>query len=127
MTGGEDKFRIIIGFILRTMINILFVIGIVEGFVYSYHFSYKLFADIPYKPAASETMNITIESGNSAKDVADILDSLDIVENKYLILARMYIGKYNSKIKAGTYKLGPAMTPDEICRCICGIQREETS
>lgn len=127
MTGGEDKFRIIIGFILRTMINILFVIGIVEGFVYSYHFSYKLFADIPYKPAVSETMNITIESGNSAKDVADILDSLDIVENKYLILARMYIGKYNSKIKAGTYKLGPAMTPDEICRCICGIQREETS
>lgn len=127
MTGGEDKFRIIIGFILRTMINILFVIGIVEGFVYSYHFSYKLFADIPYKPAVLETMNITIESGNSAKDVADILDSLDIVENKYLILARMYIGKYNSKIKAGTYKLGPAMTPDEICRCICGIQSEETS
>lgn len=127
MTGGEDKFRIIIGFILRTMINILFVIGIVEGFVYSYHFSYKLFADIPYKPAVLETMNITIESGNSAKDVADILDSLDIVENKHLILARMYIGKYNSKIKAGTYKLGPAMTPDEICRCICGIQSEETS
>ncbi len=127
MTGGEDKFRIIIGFILRTMINILFVIGIVEGFVYSYHFSYKLFADIPYKPAVSDTMNITIEAGNSAKDVADILDSLDIVENKYLILARMYIGKYNSKIKAGTYKLGPAMTPDEICRCICGIQSEETS
>lgn len=127
MTGGEDKFRIIIGFILRTMINILFVIGIVEGFVYSYHFSYKLFADIPYKPAVSDTMNITIEAGNSAKDVADILDDLDIVENKYLILARMYIGKYNSKIKAGTYKLGPAMTPDEICRCICGIQSEETS
>ena len=125
MTGGEDKFKIIIGFILRTMINILFVLGIVEGFVYSYNFSYKLFADIPYKPAVSDTMEITIESGSSALDVAKLLDNLEVVEDKYLVLARMYVGKYNSKIKAGTYKLGPAMSPDEICRSICGIQSEE--
>ena len=127
MTSGEDKFEIIIGFILRTMINILFVIGIMEGFVYSYHFSYRLFADIPYKPAIYDTMDITIESGSTASDVAGILDDFEIVDSKYLILARMYIGKYNSKIKAGTYKLGPSMTPDEICRRICGMQSEETS
>lgn len=125
MTSGEDKFKILIGFILRTMINLLFIIGIIEGFVYSYHFSYKLFADIPYKPAVSETMEITIESGSNAVEVAKILDNLDVVENKYLIIARMYLGKYNSKIKAGTYKLGPAMSPDEICRSICGMQSEE--
>ena len=72
-------------------------------------------------------MNITIESGSNAVDVAKILDNLDVVESEYLILARMYIGKYSSKIIAGTYELGPSMTPDEICKCICGIQSEESS
>jgi len=127
MTSGENKFKIIIGFVLRTMINILFVLGIIEGFLYSYHFSYKLFADMPYKPVAEETFNITIESGSNAIDVAKLLDQFGIVESEYLIMARMYIGKYNSKIQAGTYTLGPSMTPDEICRCICGIRNEESS
>lgn len=127
MTNKEDKFKIIIGFVLRTMINILFVLGIIEGFVYSYHFSYQLFADVPYKPVAEETMDITIESGSSATDVAKLLSQFDIVESEYLVLARIYLGKYNNKIQAGTYRLGPAMTPDQICRCICGIQSEEAS
>ena len=127
MTGGESRFKIICGFILRTMINCIFVFGIYEGFVYSYIFSYKLFADIPYKPATSEMINITIEPGSNAVEVAKMLDELDIVDGEYLVLARMYLGKYNSKIQQGTYRLGPAMTPDEICRAICGIQSEESS
>ncbi len=127
MTGRESKFKIICGFILRTMINIIFVFGIYEGFVYSYVFSYKLFADIPYKPATSEMISITIEPESSATDVAKLLDELGVVDGQYLVLARMYLGKYNSRIQQGTYKLGPGMTPDEICRCICGIQSEESS
>ncbi|MBQ8084661.1 MAG: hypothetical protein IJ232_00970 [Lachnospiraceae bacterium] len=126
MTSGESKFKIIIEFVFRTMINMLFVLGIFQGFLYSYHFSYKLFADVPYKPATTEMMNITIEPGSNAMDVAKLLDDLQVVDGEYLVLARMYLGKYNSKIQAGTYELGPSMTPDEICRCICGIKSEET-
>ena len=127
MTGGESKFKIITGFILRTMINALLVFGIVEGFVYSYLFSYKLFADIPYKPMAAEKLSVTIESGSSAVQVAKLLDQLEIVDGEYLMLLRIYLGKYNSRIQQGTYELGPSMTPDEICRCICGMQSEESS
>ena len=127
MISGENKFKVIIGFLLRTILNMLFILGIFEGFVYSYHFSYKLFSDVPYKPIAEEMLDITIESGSNAIDVAKLLDRHGIVESEYMVLARMYLGKYNSKIQAGTYKLSPSMTPDEICRCICKIQSEDAS
>lgn len=112
---------------LRTLMNVLIVFLLVEGFTNAYHFSYKLFADYPYVAASSETMNVTIEAGSDVNDVATVLDEMGIVDSKYLFIARAYIGKYNDKIMAGSYVLGPGMTPDEICRRICGMQSEETT
>lgn len=112
---------------LRTLMNVLIVFLLVEGFTNAYHFSYKLFADYPYVAASSETMNVTIEAGSDVNDVATVLDEMGIVDSKYLFIARAYIGKYNDKIIAGSYVLGPGMTPDEICRRICGMQSEETT
>lgn len=90
----------------------------------TYHFSYKLFADFSYSPSSQQTVNITIADGDTARDVAVVLEQNGVVESRYLFLARVYLGKYNSRIKAGTYTVGPAMTPDEICKLICGLQSE---
>lgn len=126
--GSEEGIgRIIFGISVRTLVNVLFIFGLVEGFVYFYHFSYKLFGDIPYKPAVSQTVTVTIEPGAGSGEIARLLDSLELVDSEYLLLARMYLGKYNSRIQAGTYSLTPSMSPDEICRRICGMQSEETS
>ena len=114
-------------FSLRTLLNVLLVLLLVEGFTGAYHFSYKLFADYPYVAASSKTMNITIESGTSVMDLATVLDEMGIVDSRYLFIARVYIGDYQDKVIAGTYVLGPGMSPDEICRKICGVQSEEPS
>lgn len=111
----------------RTMLNVLLVLVLVEGFTNAYLFSYKLFADYPYVAASSETMNITVEAGMDVIDVATILDEMEIVDSKYLLVARAYIGKYNDKIQPGTYVLGPGMSPEEICKKLCGVQSEEAS
>ena len=111
---------------LRTLMNVVLLFILVEGFVYTYQFSYKVFADVPYMPASSDTVTITIESGSTAKQVADIMEGSGLVEDDKLILARLYLGKYNKKIIAGTYTLSPAMSADAICKKICGIQSEET-
>ena len=125
MLNNDSIGKVILGIAVHTLINILFLFGLVEGFTYSYHFSYKLFADIPYVAASSNTMHITIDDGLDARQVAKILDANGLVDGEYLILARMYLGKYNSRIQSGTYTLSPGMTPDEICRCICGMQVED--
>lgn len=110
---------------IRVLINIVLVLVLVEGFSNAYHFSFELFLDCPYKATSTDLMNITIEDGANIQQVAQMLDELEIVNGKYLFLVRAYIGKYDDKIKAGVYELGPGMSPDEICKSICGIQSEE--
>ena len=124
----NDKIsKVILQISLRTLMNVVLLFILVEGFVYTYQFSYKVFADVPYMPASSDTVTITIESGSTAKQVASIMEGCGLVEDDKLILARLYLGKYNKKIIAGTYTLSPAMSADAICKKICGIQSEETS
>lgn len=124
----NDKIsKVILQISLRTLMNVVLLFILVEGFVYTYQFSYKVFADVPYMPASSDTVTITIESGSTAKQVASIMEGSGLVEDDKLILARLYLGKYNKKIIAGTYTLSPAMPADAICKKICGIQSEETS
>ena len=128
MTGDKKSISsTVLSISVRTLVNVLILLFLVEGAIGAYHFSHKLFADYPYVAASSERRNVTIESGMNAMQIAGILDDLGIVDSKYLFIARVYIGDYKDKIQAGTYSLGPGMTPDEICRAICGMQSEETT
>ncbi len=111
---------------LRILINVLLVLILVEGFSEAYHFSHKLFLDNPYVASSAGNVNITVEEGANAQQIAEILDEMEIVDGKYLFIARVYIGGYHKKIQAGTYEVGPDMSPDEICRKICGMQSEGT-
>ena len=123
----ESVTSIIFFMSIRTLINTALLLVLVEGFVLSYRFSYKVFADIPYISASADMKSITIEPGTEVKDIAALLDDFGIVEGKYQFLARVYLGKYDDRIVAGTYTLGPGMTPDEICRRICGLQSGDAS
>ena len=122
---NENTYGVILGICVRVFINIVVVLILIEGFLYSYNFSYKLFADLPLVAGSSDVREITIVEGSTAKDVSILLEANEIIDNRYIFLARAYLGKYNQKIIAGKYYLGPGMSPDEICRMICGIQSEE--
>lgn len=126
MTDKKSISSTILSISLRTLVNVCILLFLVEGFVNSYHFSQKLFADYPYVAASSEKMEVIIAKGSDAMQIAEMLEEKGIVDSRYLFLARVYIGGYRDKILAGSYSLGPGMSPDEICREICGLQSEET-
>ena len=123
---NSSVYGVVLGISVRTLVNFVFLFMLVEGFTYSYHFSYKLFADIPATAASSDIREIVIEEGSTIDEVSLLLEANKVIDNRYIFLARAYLGKYNNKIIAGKYSLGPGMTPDEICRAICGMQSEET-
>ncbi len=126
----EDKnsvSKMLLWLSVRTLLNACLLFVLVEGFVLSYHFSYQLFADLPCEPASDKVYNITVQEGITPKELAYALEGNGIVESDELFLARVYIGKYAARIQAGTYSLGPGMSPDEICKTICGISGGEAS
>lgn len=112
---------------LRMLINIIIVFFLVEGFIYAYHFSYAVFADVPYMSGQNNMITVTIQEGESAKDVAVMLYNNRIIENEYVFLIRVYLGKYQNRIKAGTYNVNSTMSPDTICKLFSGIQSEDAS
>ncbi|MBQ9984579.1 MAG: endolytic transglycosylase MltG [Lachnospiraceae bacterium] len=125
MTGDKRGISAtIFWFMFRMMINAFLILVLVEGFTGGYYFSYKLFSDVPYVATSKETMNITIESGTDVSTVGTILAENGIVDGKYIFIARAYISGYHDDIQAGTYVLGPGMSPSEICQTICNVQSE---
>lgn len=125
-----DKKKIpftILSIFVRTLINLMLVVLLYEGVTRTYYFTYKLFADIPYVATSDETYNITIESGQGVSEIGYVLDQTGIVDGQYMFIARAYIGKYQDKIKPGVYTLGPGMSPEEICKVICGESIGEAS
>lgn len=112
---------------IRVLLNLTLVFLLTQGFATAYNFSYKLFIDIPYKTMAEDVKDITIEEGSSVIDIATLLEEKEIVESRYIFCARVYIGGYDEDIKAGTHMLNAGMSPDEICKRICGIQSEDVS
>lgn len=116
---------IILRISIRVLINVLLLFVLVQGMASAYQFSYKLFGDIPYVAASNTQMKITIPEGSGVMDIATLLEQNGVVDSRYLFLCRVYIGEYRNKLLAGTYTLGPGMSPDEICQTICGIQSEE--
>lgn len=113
--------KAILEFGIRTIVNLTLLFLLVQSFVVSHRFAYQLFADLPYVPASNQVYNITIAEGTSPRELAGVLAANQIVESDMLFLARVYIGKYGTRIQAGTYSLGPGMSPDEICKKICGV------
>lgn len=125
MAGNRENMSgTILRFSLRMLVNIVLLFFLVESCITAYYFSYKVFADHPYVAVSKDTRTVNISEGQTAKDVAVVLEESGIVESRYVFLARAYLGRYNSQIQAGTYTLSPGMTPEEICKTICGQQGE---
>ncbi len=52
----------------------------------------------------TKTVTVTIPEGTSSTKIAEILKENDVIESKYLFLARLAISKYNGKLQYGTFK-----------------------
>lgn len=124
-TDNEGIFNGIIGLCIRTIVNLVIVFVLVRGFVLGYTFTYRLFVDVPYMAGNNQSVTITIEDGESVSSLADTLYRDRIIEDKMTFLARVYIGRYDKKIKAGDYVINSTMSPDTLCRTFCGMVSEE--
>lgn len=117
---------VVLSICIRTIVNLMIIFFMYEVLVQSYSFSYMLFADIPYMSGQNSPITITVEEGENAKDIARELYDNRIIENQYIFLARAYLGKYSGKMRAGSYAVSSTMSPDTICRMLCGMQTEQS-
>ncbi len=63
-----------------------------------------------------KTITVTIPEGTPSKRIAEILKENDVIESKYVFLARLALSKYNGKLQYGTFKFDKNDSLGEIMK-----------
>lgn len=69
-------------------------------------------------PNQDQSIVIAISSGDSAEEMAELLVSNNLIENKQVFLSRLNEQKKESKVQIGTFKIPIGATVDEIIEMI---------
>ncbi|WP_343209241.1 endolytic transglycosylase MltG [Anaerolentibacter hominis] len=113
MTGGAVNMLLTIAF------YILVIMVICKIGAMSYEFAYEIFGDVSVDAEPGRDVEITINEGDSAMNIAGKLEVNKVVVNKYSFYIRIKLNRKNL-VKPGTYTLNSSMNYDEIMRVITG-------
>jgi len=107
------------------LIDIVIIFILIRGFSVSFKFSYDVFSDKAKNPATRKTVVVEIPKDSSATEISEIIYDAGVIENKYVMMAKLKIGGYGKDVKPGTYGMSAAMKYNEIIELICGYKQEE--
>ncbi len=114
----ELRLKTSLFYAIQILVDIVILLILVKGFSMAYGFSYSVFNDSAKDKASTEYKVITILDGESSSKISEKLEKEEIIDNKYVMMAKIKVGSYGSKIKPGQYGLSPSMTYNEIIKII---------
>ncbi|MBR1674987.1 MAG: endolytic transglycosylase MltG [Eubacterium sp.] len=112
---------------LTLFVDVLIVYFIVRSFSVAYDFSYNVFSDSAKDPGAVTYVTVEIEKDASSMDIAKTIYKSGVIRNKYVMAAKLTLGKYGSEIKPGKYKLSASMTYNQIIDVLRGKSVDKNS
>ncbi len=113
-------------FAFSLLINSVIILLLIQVFILSYQFGYKLFGNTSYKADDKSEISVVILPDSSSVEIVEVLEDSGVIDNRWVMLARIKLGKYSSDLLPGTYVLSPSMTTDEIIDILCGKISEES-
>ena len=110
----ENKKKIII----EAIVAVVVILGIAGAFFLAYDFGYTAYANEPFGNNPEKKIELVIESGKSVMDVAEELETREMIGSKYAFWLRSKFSEYNGLMKAGTYEINETMGNDDILAVI---------
>ncbi len=111
--------------VLQLLIDIVIVLLLIQVFNMGYSFSYKVFTDSCVDLRDDSQIAVTIPPDSTTMEIVDELLDAGVIEDKYVMIAKIYLSSYHGKLLPGTYMLSKSMTQDEIMKSLAGIDEEE--
>lgn len=122
---NDKTMKNVIRIVFRTLINVVIVLLVIQTFMASYNFFYKVFTDTSVDSSDFTEIQFVIPPDSSTTEIVDLLVEDGLVEDKYVMLAKVYLSSYYGKMLPGTYVLSKSMTQTEILEIITGTDEEE--
>ena len=90
----------------------------------AYQFGYNIFNQQAMSPGAGQEVTVVIEDGSSLYKIGKTLESKGLVEDAKIFYVQERLSNYHRKLKAGTYLLSTAYTPNRIMSILSGEDEE---
>ncbi|MEE0463256.1 endolytic transglycosylase MltG [Blautia hydrogenotrophica] len=113
------------GSILRILLYVCVVFLIIWAGKTAYHFGYSIFNQRAMSPEDGQEVTVVIKEGASAYQVGKTLEKKGLIEDAKVFVFQEKLSNYRGQIKAGTYILSTAYTPDRILAVLSGQSEEE--
>lgn len=110
---------------VELLVDVAIIFILVRGFSVSFKFSYDVFGDKAKNPTSKDSVVVEIPRDSSATEISEIVYDAGVIDNKYVMMAKMKIGGYGKNVKPGKYGMSPAMKYGDIINLICGVNEEE--
>ena len=115
----------IIRMVFYVLVDVAIVLLVIQSFMFSYNFFYKVFTESCVNASDLSEKQFVIPPDSSTMEIVDALVEEGFVEDKYVMLAKVYLSSYHGKMLPGTYMLNRSMTQTEILKIITGTKDEE--
>ena len=130
MSSSSTSLKItlkISSFILRLLMNIIFLILVTILVVYgsrtAYNFTYRLYGPVALENEPGRDIPIKINKGESSMEIASKLELNRVIVDKYSFYFKVKL--QDKVIMPGTYRVNSSMTYDEILDVITDYSKSE--
>lgn len=114
--------------VLSITLKIVFIAVIAVGIFRigeaAFAYGHAVFDEEALDEAPGRTIPVTVEKGDSAKDIARLLEEKGLVKDWKLFYLQILVSKYSKTMVPGDYTLSTAMKPRELMAVMSGEEIE---
>lgn len=121
----EKMLHFALYYAFEALVDVVILFIFVRGFSIAFSFSHDVFYDEAMTPGSEEYATVEIDENFTTESVAETLVNSGIVKNKYVMMMKIKVGEYGSKIIPGKYSLSPSMKAKKILEIITGTSKKK--
>lgn len=111
--------------VFKIVFAIILVMLVYKWSMSAFDYGQRVFNEPPVSAGNGRNITVTVNSGDSAKEIGEMLEKAGLIRDAKLFLVQEMLSEYKDKIQPGTYELSTAMTTDEMMRIMSAKVEEE--
>ena len=115
----------VLNILLEILLLLIFVLVIWNAGKWAYTFGYQVFAEQTVDEEPGRDIQVTINEGDSNREVCAMLESKGLIKNADAFYVRLMLTDYRKLIKPGTYTLNTSLQSEEMMAVMSGETLEE--
>lgn len=111
--------------VFKIVVAVVIIMLVYKWSVSAYEYGQRVFNEPPVSAGSGRVVTITVESGDTAKEIGNILEKNGLIRDAKLFQIQEMLSEYKDKILPGTYELSTAMTTEEMMEIMSVPVEEE--